>query len=81
MVAERADDLEHWWQRLTEDQKRRLKRAVRAYPADPSIVPLLVSAGELLSLSWTSTSIADGPQAIAIHDPLKSFVESKIDDE
>jgi hypothetical protein len=33
VAAERADDLERWWQHLTEVQQGRMKRAVTAYPA------------------------------------------------
>ncbi|CAN5220032.1 hypothetical protein BH11ACT7_BH11ACT7_24920 [soil metagenome] len=73
--------LRAWWDQLSSNDQERLKQAVQQYPAEPAIVDLLVSAGEPMSTSWTATSIAGGPQAIAIHDPLKSFVESKIDGE
>lgn len=75
------DELQAWWDTLTKDRQDRLKRAVRTYPADLSIVELLLSSPiEAVQRSWTATSIADGPHAIAIHDPLKSFVEGKIGD-
>lgn len=81
MEAETAE-IQQWWDTLTEDQQDRLKKAVRSYPADPSIVRLLLSSPvDAVKKSWTATSIADSPQSIAIHDPLKSFVESKIDEE
>ncbi|WP_142389879.1 hypothetical protein [Mycobacterium sp. shizuoka-1] len=74
-------DMRAWWDQLSGDDQERLKQALQQYPAEPAIVDLLVSAGEPMSTTWTATSIADRPQAIAIHDPLKSFLENKIDDE
>ena len=79
MEADKAE-LEQWWNTLTEEHQDRLKKATRSYPADPSIVNLLLSSPVLaVKGSWTATSIADSPESVTIHDPLKEFVESKID--
>ena len=73
--------LKEWWETLTENQRNRLKDAMRTYPADPSIVNLLTSCPiEAVKGSWTATSIANSGHAIAIHEPLKSFVEGKLGD-
>ncbi|PQP43695.1 hypothetical protein C6A88_23710 [Mycolicibacterium austroafricanum] len=82
MVEAELAEIQQWWDTLTEDQQTRLKRAVQSYPADGSLVDLLLSSPvDAVKKSWIATSIADSPHSVTIHDPLKSFVESKIDDE
>jgi hypothetical protein len=79
VTSDRAQ-LQEWWDTLTEDQKARLKQAVQTYPADPSIVGLLTSANCPAKTSWTATSVANGPQAVALHDPLRAFIKGKLDE-
>lgn len=70
-----------WWDQLPEVDRDRLKEAVRHYPADPSIVGLLLSAGEPMRTSWTSTSIGGQGQAVALHGPLAEFIEDQLADD
>lgn len=74
--------LQQWWDALSEEQQGQLKKAVRSYPVDRSVVDLLLSSNlEAVKGSWTATSIAHSPSSLAIHDPVKKFVESKIEHE
>jgi hypothetical protein len=70
-----------WWDRLSEDQRELFKQAVRQYPADPSVVDLLLSAGEPMSTSWTATSIADQTPTVTLHGPVEAFIEKQLDEE
>ncbi|MDC8974658.1 hypothetical protein [Mycobacterium marinum] len=75
--------LEQWWNRLTEDEQERLKRAVRTYPADPSKLDLLLSTGRPADTSWAlaSWTSTGNPPALTIHDPLEKFIEEHLEDE
>jgi hypothetical protein len=70
-----------WWDRLSESDRDRLKQAVRQYPVDPSIVDLLLAAGEPMSSSWTATAIAGGEPAVTLRGPVEAFIETQLDDE
>ena len=81
VVAVDEGDLQVWWDRLNDDQKVVLGGAVRSYPADPAVLKVLDTTNCPIQNGWTATTFAStgNPPAITLHDPLKSFIESRVD--
>ncbi len=73
--------IEEWWDRLTGEQRTLLKQAVQTYPADPSVLTVLINTGCPIPNGWTVTSWSSVPdsQALTLHGRLEKFIESKLD--